>query len=53
MDQEAKQQNMNSNLEHNQDAEQKLYEMPNMGIILEPRIFLNRRMTHMTLRVFS
>jgi hypothetical protein len=37
VDQEAKQQNMNSNLEQNQDAKQELYEMPNMGIVLELR----------------
>jgi hypothetical protein len=31
------QQNMNSNLEHNWDEEQELYEMPNISIISEPR----------------
>jgi hypothetical protein len=36
MDQEANQQNMNSNLEKNWDANQEMYETPNMGMILEP-----------------
>ncbi len=36
MDQEAKQQNMNSNLEENQDANHEMYETLNMGTILEP-----------------
>jgi hypothetical protein len=37
MDQKAKQQNMNSNLEQNRDAKQELYETPNVDIVLEPR----------------
>jgi hypothetical protein len=36
MDQEAKQQYMNSNLEENQDGNCKVYETLNMGTILEP-----------------
>jgi hypothetical protein len=39
MDQEARHQNMKSNLEGNQDANQEVYETPNMGAILEPRSF--------------
>ncbi len=37
MDQKAKCQNMNSNLEENWDVNQKIYETPNKGTILEPR----------------
>ncbi len=37
MDQEARQKNMNSNMEENQDVNQKVYEMSNKGTILEPR----------------
>ncbi len=36
MDQEAKQQNMNSNLEKIPYVDQEVYETSNMGIILEP-----------------
>ncbi len=36
MDQKARCQNMNSNLEKNQDANHKMYETLNMGIVLEP-----------------
>jgi hypothetical protein len=35
MDQKARCQNMNSNLEKNQDVDHKMYETPNRGIVLE------------------
>ncbi len=37
MDWEARQQDMNSKLEKNQDADQEVYETSNMGTILEPK----------------
>ncbi len=37
MDQEVRRQNMKSNLKGNLDANQKVYETPNMGTILESR----------------
>lgn len=37
MDQEARCQNIKSNLEGNQDANQEVYETTNMGAILEPK----------------
>jgi hypothetical protein len=36
MDQEAKEQNMHFDMEENRDANQEVYETPNMGTILEP-----------------
>ncbi len=37
MDQQAMHQNMNSNFEKNRDVDQKVYETPNMNIVLEPK----------------
>jgi hypothetical protein len=37
MNQEARRQDMNSNLEKNQDVDQEVHETSNMGTILEPK----------------
>jgi hypothetical protein len=48
MDQKAKPQNMNSNMEENWDADQEVYETPNKGIILEPRDLLDSNIFSLT-----
>ncbi len=46
MDPKVKQQNMNLDLEHNQDAEQELYETSNRSIVLEWRSLPHKHDPH-------
>jgi hypothetical protein len=48
MDQKAKHQSMNSNMEENWDANQEVYETPNKGTILEPRDLLDSNIFSLT-----